>query len=94
MNVGDFSTSSATVDGDQDRIKPFTKFTLSRSGEARATLDMYGQTENGDYFWDPADKNVRITSANPSYATVHYQVVRYVADGSDIVSFVTLDSIR
>lgn len=93
-NVGDYSTSTAIVDGNQDRIKPFTKFTLSRSGEARATLDMYGETENGDRFWDPADRNVRITSANPAYATVHYSVIRYVADGSDIVAYVTLNSIR
>ena len=72
----------------------FTKFTLSRTGVATATLDMYGQTEDGSFFWDPPVRNVSITSSTPSYATVHYSTVRNVAADSDIVAEVTLNSLE
>ena len=93
-NEGDQRTSTATVHADLDRIRPFTTFTLSNPGVAEATLDMYGKTEGGDIFWDPVEKNVRITSVNPSYATVKESIVRYVAEDSDIVADVTLNSIQ
>ncbi|MDE0089898.1 MAG: hypothetical protein OXP12_00845 [Thaumarchaeota archaeon] len=93
-NESDQRTSTAVVHTDLDRIQPFTTFTLSRPGVAEATLDMYGETEGGDIFWDPVEKNVRITSVNPSYATVKEPIVRYVAEDSEIIADVTLSSIQ
>ena len=93
-NEGDQRTSTVVVHDDLDRIQPFTTFTLSKPGVAEAALDMYGETEDGDVFWDPVEKNVRITSVNPNYATVRESVVGYVAEDSEIIADVTLNSIQ
>ena len=93
-NEGDQLTSTAEVGTSQDKIRPFTTFTLSNPGVAEATLDMYGQTESGSFFWNPVEKDVRITSVNPSYATVPESIVRSVTAGSEIIAEVTLNSIQ
>lgn len=64
-NVGDNPTSTALVEDVQDRIQPFTTFTLSKPGVAEATLNMYGETDDGSFFWPSVTKHVTYYECQP-----------------------------
>lgn len=93
-NEGDWRTSTVTTEDDHDKIQPFTTFTLSTLGVAEATLGMYGETEDGVFFWNAEDRNVRTTSVNPFHTTVKESTIESVVKDSDIVAKVTLNSIQ